>query len=101
MPACLRMPEAECDIPLGVLLRYRRSGHPSFGPEPSISAFSLQHDADRLAEDVHIEPGGPVADVVLIDADALGVGGVVTSGNLPEPGDARLDAGVEVEHARS
>lgn len=39
-----------------------------------------------------VQPDGPVADVPHVEQDAFVVAGVVAPGNLPQPGDAGLDA---------
>ena len=42
-------------------------------------------------EDIEVEPDGPVFDVPDVECDALGVGEVVASGDLPESGESGLD----------
>ena len=46
---------------------------------------------EGFVEDIEVEPDGPVFDVPDVEGDALGVGEVVASGDLPESGETGLD----------
>src|SRR3989304_1444256 len=60
-----------------------------------VRAVGKQHDAYRANQQVHVQPGRPVANVVGVELHTLVVGRVVTARHLPEPRDTRCDHRVE------
>ena len=63
-------------------LRFAQGTRPAL-----ICSLAPQDDPEGFGQDIYIQPEGPVADVALVQGDALFVGGVVADGDLPEAGD--------------
>lgn len=61
------------------------------------SSVVFEHDKDGFGEDVDIQPDRPVHDVVVVEGGALGKGGLVAPGDLPQAGHAGQHALVVFE----
>src|SRR4051812_5591625 len=55
----------------------------------SVRPFPTNYALDGSPDDPQVEPDRPVPHVIFVEADALFVGGIVASGNLPEARNAR------------
>jgi hypothetical protein len=60
-----------------------------------IGSFGAEYNFNRTRQNIDVEPEGPIAYIVIIQQDALGIGGVIATRNLPEAGDSRHDLGVQ------
>ena len=68
-------------------LRFAQGTRPAL-----ICSLAPQDDPEGFGQDIYIQPEGPVADVALVQGDALFVGGVVADGDLPKAGDVLWNA---------
>src|SRR5258708_6236123 len=63
----------------------------------SIRSLPQKHYSDGPEKDTEIQPHRPIANVILIQLNALFVRSIGTPRNLPEPGQSPFHLGIETE----